>query len=522
MLPGRAVKRVARVPCGAYPALTTIGSYQVLVDRDVLAHPPGWLHMIRSGLILTSGNAAAALLSLVRNVVIARLIGMEDFGIASTFAITMALVEMASNFSLHRLVVQARDGDAPRLLSTLHAVQAIRGVLGAGVLVLVAGPVAALFGVPEVAWAYRALALIPLLRGLAHLDMFRRQRAMQFGPSATVEVAAQTLSCLAALPLALWLGDWRAMLYALLMQQIVFTAASHAVAMRPYRWTWDREVIGRTLRFGLPLLANGILMFAIFQGDRIIVGSLIGMTELGWFSVAFSLTFMPAMVLAVTLQSFFLPQLARVQDDAAAFRRLYLVTMQACLLLGLGLAVVLWLAGPMLVVLLYGARYALAAPIVVWLAIMQGLRIARIGASITATAKANTTNPLLANVARIMALPIAWGAVSMGGGVTAVVGIAIAGECVALVVSQLLLRRRLALPLRAMCGPGLAAAATCLLVGLDAVTRGGEAGPGAPAWLGAAVLGMTLVTLWSMRSLRKWSREVVVEALKSRARGTDV
>jgi O-antigen/teichoic acid export membrane protein len=478
--------------------------------------------MIRSGLILTSGNAAAALLSLVRNIVIARLISVEDFGIASTFAITMALVEMASNFSLDRLVVQARDGDAPRLLSTLHAVQAIRGLLGAGVLVLVAGPIATLFGVPEVAWAYQALALIPLLRGLAHLDMFRRQRAMQFVPSATVEVSAQMLSSLAALPLALWLGDWRAMLYALLIQQAVFTAVSHGVALRPYRWNWDRDIIRRTLRFGLPLLANGILMFGIFQGDRIIVGSLIGMTELGWFSVAFSLTFMPAMVLAGSLQSFLLPQLARAQDDAAAFRRLYLVAAQASLLLGVGLAVMFWFAGPMLVVLLYGAKYELAAPVVVWLAIMQGLRIARIGASITATAKANTTNPLLANIARVVALPIAWVAVVMGGSVTAVVAIAIAGECVALLVSQLLLRRRLSLPLRDMSGPGMAGAATFLLIGLEAYTRGGGPGPGASIWLEVAVLCTVVATLWSMRALLKWTKGLVAEGLKFRAKESGV
>jgi O-antigen/teichoic acid export membrane protein len=477
--------------------------------------------MIRSGLILTSGNAAAALLSLVRNIVIARLISVEDFGIASTLAITMALVEMASNFSLDRLVVQARDGDAPRLLSTLHAVQAIRGLLGAGVLVLVAGPIATLFGVPEVAWAYQALALIPLLRGLAHLDMFRRQRAMQFVPSATVEVSAQMLSSLAALPLALWLGDWRAMLYALLIQQAVFTAVSHGVALRPYRWNWDRDIIRRTLRFGLPLLANGILMFGIFQGDRIIVGSLIGMTELGWFSVAFSLTFMPAMVLAGSLQSFLLPQLARAQDDAAAFR-LYLVAAQASLLLGVGLAVMFWFAGPMLVVLLYGAKYELAAPVVVWLAIMQGLRIARIGASITATAKANTTNPLLANIARAVALPIAWVAVTMGGSVTAVVAIAIAGECVALLVSQLLLRRRLSLPLRDMSGPGMAGAATFLLIGLEAYTRGGGPGPGASIWLEVAVLCTVVATLWSMRALRKWTKGLVAEGLKFRAKESGV
>jgi hypothetical protein len=164
----------------------------------------------------------------------------------------------------------------------------------------------------------------------------------------------------------------------------------------------------------------------------------------------------------------------------------------------------------------------MAGSIVMWLAVMQGLRIARIGASITATAKANTTNPLLANVARVAALPIAWGAVAMGGSVTEVVGIAIAGECLALVVSQLLLRHRLSLPLRDMTGPGIAGAATFLLIGLDGYARGGGPDPGASIWLGVAILCAAVASFWSMRALRKWSKALVVEGLKFRARDSGV
>ncbi|MFW6028022.1 MAG: oligosaccharide flippase family protein [bacterium] len=467
--------------------------------------------MIRSGLILTSGNVAAALLGLVRNIVIARLVSVEDFGIASTFAITMALVEMASNFSLDRLVVQARDGDEPRLLSTLHAVQAIRGLLGTGVLFLVAGPVAALFGVPEVAWAYQALALVPFLRGLAHLDMFRRQREMQFVPSATVEVSAQMLSSLSALPLALWLGDWRAMLYALLIQQLVFTAASHWVALRPYRWSWDHGIVRRALRFGLPLLANGILMFGIFQGDRIIVGSLIGMTELGWFSAAFSLTLPPALVLASILNRFFLPQLSRLQDDDLAFGSLYPVVIEGVLLVGVVLLGLLAILGPSLLLALYGPRYEAALPFVVLLGAMQALRLAKAGPAIVALSRAEATNPLLANIVRAAALPVAWLVVWQGGGVTALVVTAILGEGLSLLAALVLLGLRMSLVLDAVMPSVTAGVVVVGLVVVDALVWSPGADPIANVHAFQAVIIVpALFMLWSMRPLRSWMRHGLV------------
>jgi O-antigen/teichoic acid export membrane protein len=465
--------------------------------------------MMGSGLLLSGGNTAAALLGLVRNIIIARLISVEDFGIASTFAISMAMVEMASNMSLDRLVVQARDGEERHLLSTLHAMQVVRGIIGALVLFFIAGPLASLFGVPEVAWAYQVLAIIPLLRGLAHLDMFRRQREMQFLPSVAVEVGSQLLPTAAALPLALALGDYRAMLCVLLIQQLVFALASHWVAIRPYRWAWNRDIVLRAVRFGWPLLLEGMAIFAILHGDRLIVATLIGMTELGWFSVAFGLAFVPATVATRVLQLYFLPQLSRAQDDPARFARLYLITMQASLLAGVALSVTFALAGPAVLILLYGWKYEPAVHILIWLAIMQSLWMVRNGSSIIAISRASTTTPLIANTARLLALPVALGLVAAGGGIMTLVGVAIAGEGMALGVSLWLLRRRLSLPLVRLGAP-LATSLCCFsLVGVGIYVQ--PAGTGLVqliAMKGTIVLA-GLIALWSMSEFRGWTRAAV-------------
>ena len=465
--------------------------------------------MIKGGLILTTGNLAAALLSLLRNIIIARLISVEDFGIASTFAITMALVEMASSLSLDRLLVQARDGEAAHFLSTLHAVQAIRGLLGGMILIAAAGPIAALFGVPEVAWAYQALALVPLLRGLAHLDMFRRQRAMEFVPSVTVEAAAQLLATIAALPLALGLDDYRAMLCALLLQQFVFTAASHWVANRSYRWAWDADVLRRSFHFGWPLFLNGFLMFGIFYGDRIIVGSLIGMTELGWFSAAFLLTLAPTTVLAKTCQSLFLPQLSAARDDMAEFSRIYVLVFQSIVLCALILALGFALAGPAVLVVLFGPDYEPAATILVWLAVMQALRVAKAGPAIAALARAETSNPLLANLPRVILLPFSALAVMSGGGILFVVGLGIIGEGLAFGLSVLLTHRLLSPP---PAGVGLTGLASLGVLGLICISPY-LAVPGLPALAGAVPAGLIVVAalpvlgwlLWGIRQAARGS-----------------
>ena len=104
-----------------------------------------------------------------------------------------------------------------------------------------------------------------------HLDAACQQRDMRFGASVWLDTVPQVVTTLAA-PLAKWLGDYQVMLYVVIGQVVMMTLVSHLVAERPYRWAWDRVIIGRMLRFGWPLLINGLLMFAIFQGDKAIVG----------------------------------------------------------------------------------------------------------------------------------------------------------------------------------------------------------------------------------------------------------
>ena len=157
------------------------------------------------------------------------------------------------------------------------------------------------------------------MRGFLHLDIYRAQRAMNFRPVAITEVSAYLLSTALGVWLALELRDYRAMLYALLAQQALLTLVSHLAAKRGYRLGWDRALVGRAFAFGWPLLLNGALMFGIFQGDRMIVASEIGLVELGWFSAAFTLALTPSLLAARTLQSFALPQLSKAQEDPAAF-----------------------------------------------------------------------------------------------------------------------------------------------------------------------------------------------------------
>ncbi len=399
--------------------------------------------VFKGGSQLAFGQMAGQACSFLRNIIIARLISPSDFGIAATFAMTLSLMEMISNVAAEMQLIQSPDGDNPRLQATAQFMKVSRGFINGAILLILAVPMSRLFGVPQAKWAFACLAIFPLAGGFTHLDMFRMQREMKFMPSIWVTAGSNVLVTLVTVPLAYWLRNYSVMLWVLVLQAVSTAVGSHLVADRHYTWTWNKEDAKKILSFGWPLLVNGLLMYAIFEGDRLVIGSAkrlfphsqFTLTDLGIYSVAFSLTMAPTMLVANVATSLFLPILSRTQDEQREFDERYLFTSQIISLVAIGITIPFILAGGWVVTLLYGRKYAAAAGFIGWLAAMWGIRIFRIAPTVAAIAKGDTQNAMFGNMARSVALIGMFAVAAVGGALTWIPICGLAGEILASAVT---------------------------------------------------------------------------------------
>lgn len=412
--------------------------------------------MLKGGFLLATTKGTAMFLRFVRGIIIARIVSPADFGIAATFAMTVSFLEMISNLGPERMLVQAVDGDERRLQNTSHFILFFRGILLSAGLLILADPVAGWFGVPHAAWAFRWLAIIPLFRGFMHLDLVRFERTLNFSPSAWSQICCQVILTLMAWPLAYWLRDFSAMLWLSIAEAMAMLGASHWFSQRPYRWSIDWSTTKRFLKFGWPLLINGLLMFGIFQGDRVIVGSLYNIELLGIYSIAFTLTMLPTTLLSELHISLFLPVLSRVQNDPLQFHnRSRFLAVELCTLASM-ISVLFLILGGKMVVLVYGAKYSAASEVLGWLAVFQAVRLMRAGPVLASLAKADTRNSLYSNIIRSLALAAGILVGIYGMHLKWLAFSAICGESAAFVYSVFRLARKHGVPLNIWISPFLA------------------------------------------------------------------
>ncbi len=421
--------------------------------------------MIRTGILILGGNATISITLFVRNLIVARLIPIEDYGIAATFAMTMAVVEMASALGLQQQIVQAKEGEDPQFQNALQGFQVLRGLAAGLILLLLADPIARFLGTGEAAWAYRVLALIPVLNAFQHFDIHRMNRQSRFGPMILTGTVPAVVSLLAVWPLAHWFGDWRVMLFAIVIQSAVATLISHLVAQRRYGISFNPAVMRHSLRFGWPLLINGLVMYLVFQGDKLIVIRLFGLEALAVFAMGVTLTMTPAIILTKTTQSLFLPLLSQIDRTNEAgrkkFDRLATRVFSIYFLFGAAFPVCVLIVGEQFIHLVLGEKFATLVPLLTLLAVVQGVRVFKGAPSTIALAIGETANALWANLVRVAFLPLAAGFGLYTGDVSAVIFVALVAELLGFIVAIVFLRRISQMQTRSILGQ--AALSVCVM-----------------------------------------------------------
>lgn len=459
--------------------------------------------LLQGGILLVAGEACTYASSFLRNVILARALSREDFGTAVVLSLAMSVLEMMTNLSTDKLLVQAERGTDPGFQGTTQAVEVARGIVISGLLFVLAYPSAMLFGLPQATWAFQALALVPLVSGFRHLDMVRAQRRLRYAPAVAVECTANLIITGAAWPLCILIRDYSVIIYLLLAKAVLTTVGSHLVAERRYVLQANRDYLKTVWAFGWPLAINGILLFLCTQGENFIIASgervfdrsPYTLADLAVFSVAASLAGAATNIVANVSMRMFLPVLARVQTCSKEFLWQCGLCGRLMAIAGFIVACTLVWWGEDVVRLIYGDKYAGAGTLVGLLAAAQAVRIIRIGPVISAMAKADTHNAMIGNLARTAGLVGAVWAASRGEDLAWFAVSGLCGELFALWVCTARLQRIHGIPVSLTLKPAGVATIGLLVAGLIAVVEGDGRGA-LVQWLsGGCVVAVIVATV---------------------------
>lgn len=372
----------------------------------------------RQGAMLFSGFALAQVLSFARNAIVAHWLSKGDFGVAAAILMLLQLLETLSDMGADRLIVQAKDGNDPRVVATAQTTLVIRGLLTAAMLLALAIPMAAFFGIRDAAWAFAAAAVVPFIKGFLNLDARVAQRTLDNRPQVLIEVVPQAIGLALTVPMLKLFGDYTAVLWLAIAQAFTAIAVSHIIAHRRYALAFDMHHVRRLVKFGWPIWASAFPLIAVYQGDRMLIGHLVGMEGLAAYTAAFMITMVPGLIAAKVANSLMLPLLATAQDDGHRFAERFRMMAEATALMASLYLAAFIIAGGTLLPVAFGANYTGLANLVGWLALMWSMRMLQAVPGAALLARGITRPFFTAGLIRASGLLLAWVILLSDGGLT--------------------------------------------------------------------------------------------------------
>lgn len=309
------------------------------------------------------GFATTQILRLISNLVLTRLLFPEAFGLSSIVAVYCQGLTMLSDVGIGASVIRSPEGDDENFLNTAWTISVVRGAGLYLIALVLAWPAAALFGEEQLGPLLAVGSAGILISGFNSTTLLTLRRRVQSRTLILLELVTQVLGLVAIVVTAYITRSVWALIVGTHVSTIFRTLVTHFYFNLGYRnrFHWSKEAADSILKFGKWIFLSSAFQFLAQQADRIFLGRMAGMAELGVYTVAATLSELGGQLVVRLTHQILYPILSRVhREDPQRLTDTYYKARLALDTSIQSMAGVGCMLAPQVIELLYDDRYASA------------------------------------------------------------------------------------------------------------------------------------------------------------------
>jgi O-antigen/teichoic acid export membrane protein len=328
---------------------------------------------LRGGALIAGSAAAAQGARLVANLILARLLFPEAFGIMALVTVALVGLAMFSDIGIGPAIVRDPRGDDADFLNTAWTINILRGAVLWAAACALAWPLARFYAAPDLARLLPVAALTLLIAGFSPTRIDTAHRHLHLTRVTVLDLAAQMAGIVVMVALAFALRSvWALVIGAVIGAAIKLILTWRLLPGPANRLRWEPAAARSLVHFGKWIFLSTACGFLLAQGDKAIVGAYLSLTELGFYNIGYFLASFPILLGGAVTGRILLPLYRDHPPRASAANAARMQRLRAAVSGGLiAVLAMLALSGVPLVQLLYDDRYAGAAAIVVAVALVQ-------------------------------------------------------------------------------------------------------------------------------------------------------
>lgn len=233
------------------------------------------------------GYGASQLLRLGSNLLLTRLLFPEVFGLSALINTFMLGLQMFSDVGIGPSIIQNDRGDDPVFLNTAWTIQIFRGFALWICACIGAWPFASFYGEPQLGKLIVVAGLVAVISGFNSTGLFTANRHLRIKPLVLIEFCCQVGAIFVMIVWAVMSPTVWVVVVGSLVAALLKMFASHIFLSEiTHKLTWDKQSFHSLISFGRWIFVSTILGFFINNADKLILGKLFSISELGVYSIA--------------------------------------------------------------------------------------------------------------------------------------------------------------------------------------------------------------------------------------------
>jgi O-antigen/teichoic acid export membrane protein len=263
----------------------------------------------------------------VANIILSRELIAADYGVAGFAMIFVAFMKNFSGFGINSAAVHAKEFDE-KAMATAFTLRQIIGVVAFGITIAFSGMAEHFIDHKAITSVIRVLAFAILIDNFSLVSSIYLARDLKFSVISLAETGLTAVSSITAIVLALNGFKYWSIVYAFLAANLVYVVITYWYMPYRFKFSIDTEIAKQYLRYGSTVFLTGLLSFTIFNMDNFIIGSVAGVSQLGYYAIAFNWGAMVCSIMGAVVFGVLFPTFSRMRDDAVRMKQAYLKIIQ--------------------------------------------------------------------------------------------------------------------------------------------------------------------------------------------------
>lgn len=290
-------------------------------------------------------------------VVLVRLLEPSDFGVVALSSVVVGFIVLFGDLAIGSAIIQRDDIDEA-YLSTSFWAGIITGCVLCLLMVSFAPFVAIFYDTPILKQILWVSSLGFILGPITSVQMTMFKKRMEFNKLAFIEILRASISGITAVSLAFfgW-GIWSLVLGAI-AEKIILMPLVWVMGRWKPKFEFDVQRFKTLFGFSTYLLMFNFFNYFARNADNLIIGKLLGVTALGYYSLAYNLMLKPLQYISRAVGNVLFPAFSSIKNDKSRVRRAYTKVIRSISTITFPMMVGLLMVSREFILTIYGEKWS--------------------------------------------------------------------------------------------------------------------------------------------------------------------